>query len=144
MEEIRNLKIIRNKDGHGTIGYKITLPSKWIKSMGLDTQDYATLIFKDNSIILKNKEDFEMENIIKELKKELLNKELTLCEMDNIAEKITGSTTSVFDAYTDCMDQKSCAYYIKEDKNIVVEFKITEENEDKTEIKVIVTDIWED
>lgn len=142
--EIRNLKIIKNKDGHGTMGYKIALPSKWIKNIGLDESDYATLIFKDNSILIKNKEDFEMEEMIKELKEELLNKEITLCEMDNVAERITESTTSVFDAVSDCLEQKSCGYYIKENKNIIVEFDILEDNEDKTEIKVKVTDIWED
>lgn len=85
-----------------------------------------------------------MENIIKELKEELLNKELTLVEMDNIAESITGSTTSIFEAINDCLEQKSVGYYIREDKNIIVEFEIIEENEDKTEIKVKVTDVWED
>ena len=144
MEEIRNLKIIKNKDGHGTMGYKIALPSKWIKSMDLDKTNYATLIFKNNSIVIKNKEDYDMEELVKELKEELLNKELTLVEMDNIAENITQSTTSAFDAINDCLEQKSVGYYIKEDKNIIIEFKVTKENEDKTEIKIIVTDVWED
>ena len=60
MEETRKLKIIKNKDGHGTMGYKIALPSKWIEIMGLDKTDYATLIFKDNSITIKNKEEKNM------------------------------------------------------------------------------------
>ena len=60
MEETRKLKIIKNKDGHGTMGYKIALPSKWIEIMGLDKTDYATLIFKDNSITIKNKEKKNM------------------------------------------------------------------------------------
>ena len=58
--EKRELRIIKNKDGHGTMCYKIALPAKWIKSMGLDTTDYATLIFNKNIILIKNKEDFEM------------------------------------------------------------------------------------
>lgn len=84
-----------------------------------------------------------MENMIKELKEELLNKELTLCEMDNIAEKITGSTSSIFDA-PDEIENGISAYWMAEDKNIMVEYTILEENEDKTEIKVKVTDVWED
>ncbi len=86
-----------------------------------------------------------MEEIIKELKEELLNKEMTLVEMDNEAERITGSTTSLFDAENDCMEQASCAYYMDTDKNIVVEFKVINKNkEDNTETLVKVTDIWED
>lgn len=86
-----------------------------------------------------------MEKIIKELKEELLNKEITLLELDNEAERITGSTTSLFDTENDCMEQASCAYYMDTDKNIVVEFKVINKNkEDNTETLVKVTDIWED
>lgn len=105
----------------------------------------ASKVLKDfvNNYI-EESERIVMENMINELKEELLNKEMTLCEMDNTAERITESTTSVFDAISDCLDQKSCGYYIRESKNIIVEFDILEDNEDKTEIKVKVTDVWED
>lgn len=85
-----------------------------------------------------------MEKIIKELKEALLNKEMTLVDMDNEAERITGSTTSLFDAESDCIEQKSCAYYMDTDKNIIVEFEIIDKKEDNTETLVKVTDIWED
>lgn len=85
-----------------------------------------------------------MEEIIKNLKEELLGKEMTLLEMDNEAERITRSTTSLFDAESDCMEQTSCAYYMDTDKNIVVEFEIINKNEDNTETLIKVTDIWED
>ena len=85
-----------------------------------------------------------MEEIIKNLKEELLNKEMTLLEMDNEAERITRSTTSLFDAESDSMEQTSCAYYMDTDKNIVVEFEIINKNEDNTETLIKVTDIWED
>lgn len=85
-----------------------------------------------------------MEEIIKELKEELLNKKMTLLDMDNEAERITGSTTSLFDAESDCIEQKSCAYYMDTDKNIIVEFEIIDKKEDNTETLVKVTDIWED
>lgn len=86
-----------------------------------------------------------MEEMIKELKEELLNKEMTLLEMDNEAERITGSTTSLFDAESDCIEQKGCAYYIDTDKNIIVEFEIINkdvENNLRTLVKVV--NIWED
>lgn len=86
-----------------------------------------------------------MDNIIKELKEELLNKEITLVDMDNEIERITGSTTSLFDTESDCMEQLSCSYYIEEDKNIVVEFEIINNNEeDSSETLVKVTNFWED
>lgn len=84
-----------------------------------------------------------MEELINELKEELLNKEMTLCEMDNKAESITGSTSSVFDA-EDEIEQCCAPYWMAKDKNIMVEYEILENNEDKTEIKVKVTDVWED
>lgn len=85
-----------------------------------------------------------MEKIIKELKEELLNKEMTLVDMDNEAERITGSSTSLFDSENDCMEQNSCAYYIDTDKNLIVEFEIIEQKEDNTETIVKVINIWED
>ena len=85
-----------------------------------------------------------MKKLLKELKEELLNKDLTLVEMDNAVERITGSTTSIFDEISDCLEQKSCAYYMEENKNIIVEFDIIEENEEETESLVKVIDIWED
>lgn len=85
-----------------------------------------------------------MEEMIKELKEELLNKEMTLVEMDNEVQRITGSTTSLFDTESDCIKQQSCSYYIDTDKNIIVEFEIVNKKEDDTETIVKTTDVWED
>lgn len=85
-----------------------------------------------------------MEKIVEELKEELLNKKMTLLEMDNKTEEISGSTTSLFDEESDCLEQKSCAYYMAKDKNIIVEFEIVNKKQDNTETIVKVTDIWED
>ena len=85
-----------------------------------------------------------MEEIIKELKNELLNKEITLLEMDNEAERITGSTTSLFDFEEDCINQTSASYYMGKDKNIILEFKIIKKEENNLDTIVKVTDIWED
>lgn len=142
--EYRELKLIKNKDGHGTINYKICLPTKWIKNLNLEKEEKVIVCTKNNSIIIKNKEDFKMEKMLKELNEELLNKEMTLVEMDNEIERITESTTSLFDTENDCMKQQSCSYYIEEDKNIVVEFKIIKKEENNLETTVEVTDIWED
>lgn len=142
--EVRELKLIKNKDGHGTVNYKICLPTKWVKSLELEKNEKVVIYMQNNAIIIKNKEDFEMEEMIKELKEELLNKEMSLLEMDNEAERITGSTTSLFDAESDCMEQNSCAYYIRTDKDIIVEFEVVKLNkENNTETIVKVTDIWE-
>ena len=86
-----------------------------------------------------------MKEMLKGLNEELLNKEMTLIEMDNEVKRITESTTSLFDAESDCMEQTSCSYYIKEDKNIVVEFEIVEKNEENNLNTIVkVTNIWED
>lgn len=92
-----------------------------------------------------------MEEIIKELKEELLNKEMTLLELDNEAERITGSTTSLFDYAGEIMQDGSCNYWIEDGKEIMIEYlaKNTDEEitnmsrEDKLNIEVKVTDIRE-
>lgn len=85
-----------------------------------------------------------MEEIIKELKSELLNKEMTLLEMDNEAKRITGSTTSLFDFEEDCINQTSVSYYMDKDKNIILVFEIIKKEENNLDTIVKVTDIWED
>lgn len=85
-----------------------------------------------------------IKEILQELKEELLNKEMSLLEMDNEAERITGSTTSLFDAESDCMEQTSCAYYIDTDKDIVLDFEIVKKEEDNKDTIVKITNIWED
>lgn len=91
------------------------------------------------------------ENLLKELEKEILNKEFTLLDLDNIVERVTGSTTSVFDFDLDRDiindNEGSCSYYISYndetdmDEEINVEFEVIEDNEDEREILVKVTNI---
>lgn len=91
------------------------------------------------------------ENLLKELKEETLNKEFTLLDLDNKIEKLTGSTTSVFeyDLERDIINENegSCSYYISYndetdmDEEINVEFAVIKENEDEKEILVKVTNV---
>ena len=91
------------------------------------------------------------ENLLKELKEEILNNEFTLLDLDNKIEKVTGSTTSVFDFDLDRDiindNEGSCSYYISYndeadmDEEINVEFTVTKENEDEKEILVKVTNV---
>ena len=110
-----------------------------------DNNTNASTVLKDfvNNYIFESEEK-KMEEMIKELKEELLNKEMTLVEMDNTAQGITNCTEGIFDYLEDCLAQNSVAYYITEDKNIIVEFEVVKENDDATKIEVKVTDVWED
>lgn len=149
--EIRELKLIKNKDGHGTINYKICLPTKWINFLNLNKEEKVIVYLKSNSIIIKSKGDFKMEEIIKELKEELLNKETTLIDIDNEAERITGSTTSLFDYPDEIRQDGSCIYYTEEGKEIEIEYltDVTDKEienmnrEEKLYIKAKVTDVRE-
>lgn len=90
-----------------------------------------------------------MEEMIKELKEELLNKELTLLEMDNTVQRITEKNGSLFDYESDCVEQQSCAYGIEYTeemgaKNIIVEWETIEQGETNSESIVKVVNIWED
>ena len=141
--EYRELKLIKNKDGHGTINYKICLPTKWIKNLNLEKEEKVIVYTKNNSIIIKNKEDFKMEEILKELNEELLNKEFTLVEMDNTILDLLKQNDivsgSLFDNEYYCMESLSCSYYTGEDEGIYVAFEIIKKDEENnlyTEVKV--------
>ena len=110
-----------------------------------DNNTNSSKVLKDfvNNYIFESEEK-KMEEMIKELKEELLNNKMTLVEMDNTAQGITNCTEGIFDYLEDCLAQNSVAYYITEDKNIIVEFEVVKENDDATKIEVKVTDIWED
>lgn len=65
--EIRKIKLIHNKDGHGNITYKLSIPKKWINEMGNPNKLY--LEYQNKEIIIK--EDINMN--IKNLKELLKN-----------------------------------------------------------------------
>lgn len=89
-----------------------------------------------------------MEEMLKKLKEELLNKKITLLDLDNTVQSIVENTNSLFDAEKDCMEQNSCAYFVREDKflgrkDIIVGWEVIEEKENNLETIVEVDDIWE-
>lgn len=90
-----------------------------------------------------------MENIIKELKEELLNKQMQFYKMDNkvmeiIKYELGIETGSIFDCDTRyALELGSLSYYTSDnDESIEVECRVIEENEDITEMIIEVTDIW--
>ena len=52
MEE-RKLKINKNKGGSGSISFRISLPTSWIKAMELDDDNQAIVTFDGQQIIIK-------------------------------------------------------------------------------------------
>lgn len=52
--ERRNINLSANKDGHGSIGFRISLPKKWVQQMGFDENNKNAIVeFDDNKIIIK-------------------------------------------------------------------------------------------
>lgn len=86
----------------------------------------------------------KIEKNINELKEKLLNKELTLLEMDNTIIDIVGNTNSLFDEENICIEQKSCSYHVDFEKNIIVCFEIIKKENNNLETLIKVTEIWED
>lgn len=54
MEE-RNLKISPNKSGSGSITFRTTLPTKWIKAMGLNQENRDIKVSFDGEKIIIEK-----------------------------------------------------------------------------------------
>lgn len=73
----RNLKLIINKDGHGTINYKISLPKSWIDKMNLKDNDRNVVVSFDNNKIIIEKGECKMFKVIEfydVYRKDLLDK----------------------------------------------------------------------
>lgn len=52
MEE-RKLKINRTKGGSGSVSFRISLPTSWIKAMDLDVNTQAIVTFDGEKIIIE-------------------------------------------------------------------------------------------
>jgi len=165
--EIRTTKILFAKNGNGYTTTRITLPVPWVKEMGFDDADRTATLKFDGKKIIINKEDFKMEGMIKELKEELLGKEITLLDMDNKCEEILESPTSIYegDNLNSALDgtldmgeetENGCICYRtmnenEEVKEIAVDFdilsknyieKMNEDSDYQFKILVKVTNIW--
>lgn len=73
-----------------------------------------------------------MEELLKEMKENLLGKEISLLDLDNASESILNTTESLYEYLNDVIDDKSFGYilgYSKElgEQAIVVEFDIIDE-----------------
>lgn len=94
-----------------------------------------------------------VEEKIKELKEEILGKELTLLEVDNKAMRILESSTSIFGyEEREIIEMGGISYLIQkhdmwdsgtQDVYVNVVLKLIEENENTLEINVKVCDIYE-
>ncbi len=51
--EQRQLKINKNKGGSGSISFRISLPTSWIKAMELDNDNQAIVTFDGEKIIIE-------------------------------------------------------------------------------------------
>lgn len=51
--EQRPLKINRTKGGSGSISFRISLPTSWIKAMELDNDNQAIVTFDGDKIIIE-------------------------------------------------------------------------------------------
>lgn len=60
MKETRGMNLIYNKDGHGSMTTKISIPKKWADDMGFNADDREAEIsydFEKKEIVIKKKED---------------------------------------------------------------------------------------
>ena len=51
--EQRHLKINKTRGGSGSISFRISLPTSWIKAMELDNDNQAIVTFDGEQIIIK-------------------------------------------------------------------------------------------
>lgn len=107
--EYRELRLIKNKDGHGTINYKICLPTKWIKNLNLEKEEKVIVYTKNNSIIIKNKEEFKMRKFkidkrIKKLEIELKGEVYGKLPFDNLEKYANVELKNLGNAYANEFD----------------------------------------
>ena len=51
--EQRNLKINKTRGGSGSVSFRISLPTSWIKAMELDNDNQAIVTFDGEQIIIE-------------------------------------------------------------------------------------------
>lgn len=89
-----------------------------------------------------------MKRKVRELKKELLGKELTLLELDNYMQKeIEGTNNSLFDDENQALEENGWAYQtnsnLENPEGVIICWEIIEDNENTFKKLVKVTNIEE-
>ena len=51
--EQRSLKINKTRGGSGSISFRISLPTSWIKAMGLDVNPHTIVTFDGEKIVIE-------------------------------------------------------------------------------------------
>ena len=138
-KEERNLKIITNKDGHGSTNYKICLPAKWVKDMNAQN---VTLVYDyyTKTITLTDVEVHKFNKMLEELRAEL-QKEKTLLDLDIIAQTILKSDNSLFDNEEESIKYNHFIYTTETNKKIQIIWEILNKKEDNFKTLVKVVDI---
>lgn len=57
--EQRSLKINKTKGGSGSISFRISLPTSWIKTMELDVNPQAIVTFDGDKIVIEKEKENE-------------------------------------------------------------------------------------
>ena len=138
-KEERNLKIITNKDGHGSTNYKICLPAKWVKDMNAQN---VTLVYDyyTKTITLTDVEVHKFNKMLEELRTEL-QEEKTLLDLDIIAQTILKSDNSLFDNEEESVKYSHFIYKTETNKKIQITWEILNKKDDNFKTLVKVVDI---
>lgn len=138
-KEERNLKIITNKDGHGSTNYKICLPAKWVKDMNAQN---VTLVYDyyTKTITLTDVEVHKFNKMFEELKTEL-QEEKTLLDLDIIAQTILKSDNSLFDNEEESIKYNHFIYTTSSNTKIQIAWEILNKKDDNFKTLVKVVDI---
>ena len=57
--EQRTLKVIAGKSGSGSVSFRISLPTSWIKAMELDINPQTIVTFDGEKIVIKKEKEDE-------------------------------------------------------------------------------------
>ena len=79
---------------------------------------------------------------IEKIKQELLGKEIELLELDNYIQKELRTTQSLFDDEYYVIEGESVGYYLDDEHDLIIDFSITEKNNNNLYTKIKINDIF--
>lgn len=79
---------------------------------------------------------------IEKIKSELLEKEVTLLELDNYVQQEIETTQSLFDNEYYVLQSKSASYYLNNDNDLIIGFEIVEKNENSLYTIIKIDEIF--